>query len=92
MGNNELKLVSLAKIPAGKRCTLMQWGALSEEDIRRINDVGIVLGTPLAVQEVTTSGPLVLTFESNRVAIGISTAERLMVLPDEAERNAEPGE
>ena len=65
--------ISLLDAPVGAVVDLVSWGNLSQEDIRKLTDVGIYLDLPLTVSSVTISGPVV-------VAIGRPVAKELKVL------------
>ena len=72
--------VSLDSLPEGAVCTLIKWGSLSEEDIRKLTDVGILLDTPLVVSSKTISGPVVIAVNDAHIAISSETAKQLIVL------------
>ena len=71
--NKDLE-ISLLDAPVGAVVDLVSWGSLSQEDIRKLTDVGIYLDLPLTVSSVTISGPVV------HVAIGRPVAKELKVL------------
>lgn len=56
--NKDLE-ISLLDAPVGAVVDLVSWGSLSQEDIRKLTDVGIYLDLPLTVSSVTISGPVV---------------------------------
>ena len=72
--NKDLE-ISLLDAPVGAVVDLVSWGSLSQEDIRKLTDVGIYLDLPLTVSSVTISGPVVV-----HVAIGRPVAKELKVL------------
>lgn len=57
--NKDLE-ISLLDAPVGAVVDLVSWGSLSQEDIRKLTDVGIYLDLPLTVSSVTISGPVVV--------------------------------
>ena len=52
---------------------------MSQEDIRKLTDVGIYLDLPLTVSSVTISGPVVVAISNVHVAIGRPVAKELKV-------------
>ena len=73
--NKDLE-ISLLDAPVGAVVDLVSWGSLSQEDIRKLTDVGI----PLTVSSVTISGPVVVAISNVHVAIGRPVAKELKVL------------
>ena len=69
----------LLDIPEGGKCILRGWGALDQEDIHKLTDVGVLLDLPLIVKKVTVSGPIVIAINDAHVAIGSNTARHLIV-------------
>ena len=49
--NKDLE-ISLLDAPVGAVVDLVSWGSLSQEDIRKLTDVGIYLDLPLTVSSV----------------------------------------
>lgn len=76
--NKDLE-ISLLDAPVGAVVDLVSWGNLSQEDIRKLTDVGIYLDLPLTVSSVTISGPVV-AISNVHVAIGRPVAKELKVL------------
>ena len=72
--------ISLLDAPVGAVVDLVSWGNLSQEDIRKLTDVGIYLDLPLTVSSVTISGPVVVAISNVHVAIGRPVAKELKVL------------
>ena len=72
--------ISLLDAPVGAVVDLVSWGNLSQEDIRKLTDVGIYLDLPLTVSSVTISGPVVVAISNVHVAIGRPVAKDLKVL------------
>ena len=72
--NKDLE-ISLLDAPVGAVVDLVSWGSLSQEDIRKLTDVGIYLDLPL-----TISGPVVVAISNVHVAIGRPVAKELKVL------------
>ena len=56
--------ISLLDAPVGAVVDLVSWGNLSQEDIRKLTDVGIYLDLPLTVSSVTISGPVVVAISN----------------------------
>ena len=77
--NKDLE-ISLLDAPVGAVVDLVSWGSLSQEDIRKLTDVGIYLDLPLTVSSVTISGPVVVEISNVHVAIGRPVAKELKVL------------
>ena len=76
--NKDLE-ISLLDAPVGAVVDLVSWGSLSQEDIRKLTDVGIYLDLPLTVSSVTISGPVVVAISNVHVAIGRPVAKELKV-------------
>lgn len=72
--------ISLLDAPVGAVVDLVSWGNLSQEDIRKLTDVGIYLDLPLTVSSVTISGPVVVAISNVHVAISRPVAKELKVL------------
>lgn len=80
MESSRNALVSLTSLSAGTTCKLVKWGDLDPADIRKLTDVGIILGMPLKISSSTVSGPVVIAVNDAHVAISFKTAEQLLVL------------
>lgn len=65
--------ISLLDAPVGAVVDLVSWGNLSQEDIRKLTDVGIYLDLPLTVSSV-------VAISNVHVAIGRPVAKELKVL------------
>ena len=90
--NKDLE-ISLLDAPVGAVVDLVSWGSLSQEDIRKLTDVGIYLDLPLTVSSVTISGPVVVAISNVHVAIGRPVAKELKVLWNkEVDEYMKPGE
>jgi DtxR family transcriptional regulator, Mn-dependent transcriptional regulator len=81
-------LVSLATCPAGSRWRLARVGDQREQTLRFLRDRGLVIGVRLEVLAVEPQGQTITfcTPGSPGVTLGLSAAERLLVVPDGSAR------
>ncbi len=72
--------VRLSDIGEGESCTLVKWGAVPEQEIQRLKNLGVMTGMPVTVSQTTLSGPVVVAVNDAHIAIAGHIAEEILVL------------